>query len=321
MSDKNNKLFYLKYQPICFEDYENDTVIKLLKGMLANEHLNILLTGETSCGKSSLLKTIITEYYSNHTPDEYNENVMCINSVKEQGINYYRNEVKTFCQTCSAVYGKKKLIIIDDIDFINEQSQQVFRNCIKKYSHNVGFICSCTNIHKVIENLQSRLTIVKMTHLSINIFKNIINKIKTCENIEIDYEVEDFIINDSNNNIKNITTNMEKFKLYGKKITIEKAKTLCYNISYVLLEQYTVCLLNKDLTSALRLIYDIYDKGYSVVDILYTYFTFVKKSDILSEDQQYNLIPYICKYITMFYNIHEDELELALFTNNLYLIL
>ena len=318
---ETNNLFYLKYQPICFEDYENDAVIQLLKSLIITEQLNILLTGETSCGKSSLLKTIITEYYKGHSPEAFNENVMYINSIKEQGINYYRNEVKTFCQTCSMIYGKKKIIIIDDIDFINEQSQQVFRNCIDKYTHNVCFICSCTNIHKVIENLQSRLAIVKMKYLSREIFKKVINKIKTIEHIDIDPDVEEFIINDSNNNVKNIITNMEKFKLYGKHITIKKAKTLCYNISFVLLEQYTVFLLNKDLDSALRLIYDIYDKGYSVVDILYTYFTFVKKTDILTEDQQYNLIPYICKYITMFYNIHEDEVELALFTNNLYLIM
>lgn len=320
MTETNN-LFYLKYQPVCFADYENDAVIHLLQSLIVTEQLNILLTGETSCGKSSLLKTIITEYYKGYPPEAFNDNVMYINSIKEQGINYYRNEVKTFCQTCSMVYGKKKFIIIDDIDFINEQSQQVFRNCIDKYNHNVCFICSCTNIHKVIENLQSRLTIIKMEYLSHEIFKKVINKIKTIENIDIDPDVEEFIINDSNNNVKNIITNMEKFKLYGKHITIEKAKTLCYNISFVLLEQYTVLLLNKDLNNALRLIYDIYDKGYSVVDILYTYFTFVKKTDILTEDQQYNLIPYICKYITMFYNIHEDEVELALFTNNLYLIM
>jgi DNA polymerase III gamma/tau subunit len=160
-----------------------------------------------------------------------------------------------------------------------------------------------------------------MKFLSKEIFKNVICKIKTNEHINIDADVEEFIINDSNNNVKNVITNMEKFKLYGKQITLAKAKTLCYNISFVLLEQYTIYLLNKELTNALRLIYDIYDKGYSVVDILYTYFTFVKKTDILTEDQQYNVIPYICKYITMFYNIHEDEVELAMFTNNLYSIM
>jgi hypothetical protein len=38
---------------------------------------------------------------------------------------------------------------------------------------------------------------------------------------------------------------------------------------------------------------------------------------ILTEDQKYKIIPHICKYMTVFHNYHEDEIELALFTNNL----
>ena len=193
----------------------------------------------------------------------------------------------------------------------------MFRNCIDKYKHNVYFICSCTNIHKVIENLQSRLVIIKIKPLSIKVFNSIINKIKTTENIVMNDDVEEFIISISNNNIKNIVNNMEKFKLYGKLITMEVAMTLCFNISFVLLEKYTQLMLDNDLENAIILIYDIYDKGYSVIDILDTYFAFIKKTTILNEEHKYNIIPYICKYITMFYNIHEDEIELALFTNNL----
>jgi len=53
------------------------------------------------------------------------------------------------------------------------------------------------------------------------------------------------------------------------------------------------------------------------MDILDTYFTFIKKTTIINEDIKYKIIPIICKYISIFYNIHEDEIELSLFTNNL----
>jgi hypothetical protein len=42
-------------------------------------------------------------------------------------------------------------------------------------------------------------------------------------------------------------------------------------------------------------------------------------TDMLQEDEKYKFIPLICKYITIFYNVHEDELELALFTNDVIL--
>ena len=96
---------------------------------------------------------------------------------------------------------------------------------------------------------------------------------------------------------------------------------LCSNICFFSFEEYTTLIKNNNLTEAIKIIYEIYDKGYSVMDILDNYFFYVKNTTILSEKEKYDIIPYICKYITVFHNIHEDEIELALFTNNLIEIL
>ena len=317
-----DKLFVNKYQPLYFNDYGKDhEIIKILKALLTMETLNILLVGDIASGKTSLLNTLIREYYNDYLPKDYEENVLYINSLKEQGINYYRTDVKTFCQTCSNIKNKKKIVVLDDIDLINEQSQQVFRNCIDKYSHNVHFISSCSNIQKVIESIQSRLTIIKIRQLKRENLYEIIDKIKTNENIEIDKEAEDFIINISNNTVKILINYMEKFKLLNEHITLKLAVSLCSNISFFLFEEYTLLIKNNKLKEAIDLIYEIYDKGYSVMDILDNYFLFIKNTTILNEDQKYSIIPFICKYISIFHNIHEDEIELALFTNNLMKIL
>ena len=110
---------------------------------------------------------------------------------------------------------------------------------------------------------------------------------------------------------------MEKFKLLNMPITLELATSVCTNISFHSFQKYTEFLKNKNLNDAIKLIYSIYDKGYSVMDILDNYFLFIKTTNILTEDEKYIITPFICKYITIFYNIHEDEIELALFTNNL----
>ena len=314
----NDKLFIHKYQPIYFDDFgiDND-VIKILKTLVLIDNLNILLIGNMASGKTSLLNALIREYYSGYSSKDFEENVLYINSLKEQGINYYRTDVKTFCQTCSNIKNKKKIVVLDDIDLINEQSQQVFRNCIDKYSHNVHFISSCSNIQKVIESLQSRFTIIKMKPLIRENLINIINKIKMDENIVIDEDAQEFIINISNNTVKILINYMEKFKLLNERITIELVNNLCTNISFITFEEYTKFILSNNLNEAIKLIYEIYDKGYSVMDILDNYFIFVKNTLTLNEDQKYKIIPCICKYITVFHNIHEDEIELSLFTNNL----
>jgi DNA polymerase III delta prime subunit len=317
-----DKLFINKYQPLYFNDFGDDNeVIKIIKALILIDDLNILLIGDMTSGKTSILNALIREYFSGFTPKEYEDNVLYINSLKEQGINYYRTDVKTFCQTCSNIKGKKKFVVLDDIDFINEQSQQVFRNCIDKFSHNVNFISSCSNNQKVIESLQSRLTIIKIKPLQKDNLLSIINNIIQKENIIIDDEARDFIINISNNTVKILINYMEKFKLINQKITLNLAIQLCSNISFLTFQEYTNFILNSQLLEAISLIYDLYEKGYSVMDILDNYFIFIKNTNILTEEQKYKIIPYLCKYITIFHNIHEDEIELSLFTNNLIEIL
>lgn len=312
------KLFIDKFQPIYFKDFEiDDKIIEILKTLINMDNLNILLIGDMASGKTSLLNAIIREYYTGSNPKDYEENVLYINSLKEQGINYYRSDVKTFCQTCSTIKNKKKIVVLDDIDIINEQSQQVFRNCIDKFSHNVHFISSCSNTQKVIESLQSRFIIIKINPLKRENLRKIILKIKNSENIEMDNEAEEFILDISNSAAKILLNYMEKFKLLNQKITYELAVKLCTNISFITFEEYNELLKNNKLDEAIKLIYEIYDKGYSVMDILDSYFLFIKNTKNITEEQKYNLIPFICKYITIFHNIHEDEIELALFTNNL----
>ena len=159
----SHTLFLNKYQPKFFKDFETDAeMIEILHTLININNLNILFIGDIGCGKTAFINAVVREYYG---PHNFDDNILYINSLKEQGINYYRNDVKTFCQTCSSIKGKKKFVILDDIDLINEQGQQVFRNCIDKYSHNVHFISSCSNSQKVIESLQSRLIIIKIKHL------------------------------------------------------------------------------------------------------------------------------------------------------------
>lgn len=315
-------LFVNKYQPLYFTDFETDNeIIELLRILLKMDDLNILFVGNISSGKTTFLNAVIREYYLNYSHTQYNDNILYINSLKEQGINYYRNDVKTFCQTCSTIKNKKKIIVLDDIDLINEQSQQVFRNCIDKYSHNVHFISSCSNNQKVIESIQSRLMIIKINPLKKDNLLKIMYKIKQKENIIIEESAENFIISISNNVTKILINYLEKFKLLNQVITLELVNKVCTNISFLVLQEYTELLIKKDLRNAVKLIYSIYDKGYSVMDILDNYFLFVKIASNLTEEQKYNIIPLLCKYITVFNNIHEDEIELALFTNNLYNIL
>jgi DNA polymerase III delta prime subunit len=309
--------FIYRYQPLFLKDFEiENEAFMLINTLITMDNLNILFVGDSGSGKTSLISAIIREYYNSNS--NYNDNVLSINSLKEQGISYYRTEVKTFCQTSSFIPGKKKIIILDDLDIINEQSQQVFRNCIDKYSHNVHFIASCTNTQKVIDSLQSRMTIIKVKALKLENLIKISKRICKIENIMITTEAEEFVLSICNNSVRILINYLEKFKLLSKEISLETATTVCTNIAFQEFAIYTnLCKINHDLTGAINLLYELFDKGYSVMDILDNYFLFTKTTALLTEKEKYATISLICKYISMFHLVHENELELAHFTNNL----
>ena len=310
-----NQPFIYKYQPLCLDDFEMDTdIILLIRALIGMDSLNILFSGDIGSGKTSLIHSIIREYYGE---SERKDNILSINNLKEQGITYYRNEVKTFCQTPTSIPGKKKIIILDDIDIVNEQSQQVFRNCIDKYSHNVHFIASCTNTQRVIDSIQSRVSIINIKAFTHQNLLKILKKICTNEEISILPDAEEFILSISNNSARILINYLEKLKLMCCEITLHMASEVCTNITLLEFTEYTNMCKQQNLTGAISLFYGLFDKGYSVMDILDNYFSFIKITDLLSETHKYRIIHHISKYITIFHNIHEDEIELALFTNKI----
>jgi DNA polymerase III delta prime subunit len=307
--------FIQKYQPLKLKDFEIEQELYNVINIFINiNNLNLLFIGDSGTGKSSIISTIVKEYYGENYDSS---NILYINSLKEQGISFYRSDVKTFCQTTSTIPHKKKIVILDDLDIINEQSQQVFRNCIDKYSNNVHFIASCCNTQKVIDSLQSRLNIIKFKSLKRENLQKIMKKIIEKESIIIEEDAQEFILSVSNNSIRILINYLEKLKLIPIVINKQIAIQTCTNINFNDFEIYTKYCLNNQLNNAIKIVYNIYDQGYSVIDILDNYFQFIKTTNMLEETIKYKIIKLLCKYITIFHNIHEDEIELSLFTNNL----
>lgn len=322
--------FINKYQPDYLNDFQqlDETTVKLVKSLIHLNNLNILIVGDSGTGKTSIIKSVIKEYYG--SGNEYNhENVLVLNSLKEQGIQYYRNDLKIFCQTCSLIKNKKKIILLDDIDLINEQSQQVFRNYMDKYKHNINFISSCTNIQKVIDSLQSRTIIVKIHPITFTCLQKIITKISLREKLTFSDESQKFLLHICNNSIRILLNYLEKIKILNihsnvqsqlhqrtNTIEVDLVHKLSTNISYTLFDEYTNLILKNKMAESVSILYKLHHEGYSVMDILDNYFTYIKITTLLDEDVKYKLTTIICKYIIHFHNIHEDELELAFFTNN-----
>ena len=188
--------FIDKYKPYYLNDFCTTDIFKEAVRILINmDDLNILFIGNSNSGKTTMLNALIREYYGLNRNDSFPENnILFVNNLKEQGIQYFRNDMKTFCQSRSSIYGKKKIVIIDDIDTINEQSQQVFRNYIDKFNNNIQFISVCNNVQKVVESIQSRLHIIQIPPPEQSQISALMNRIINNENISIDNEAKQYIL-------------------------------------------------------------------------------------------------------------------------------
>ena len=314
--------FATKYKPNHIGEFAaNESLKNVLTSFIAIDDLNILISGPTCCGKTTMLYAIIRDYYGLHKNDSISEhNILLINNLKEQGINYYRNEMKTFCQSRCSIYGKKKLIIVDDLDLISDQCQQVFRNYIDKYKGNIHFISVCTTLQKVIESIQSRLHIIHMEIPDNSIVASIVNNIITSEKVQLAPDAKDYILTFSNHNIREAINYLEKICILRSAsdiITLDKCKQYVSCISFQLFDTYITHLRNAETMKAIRILYNIYDYGYSVIDIFDFFFHFIKMTALLTEREKYLALPVLCKYITYFHNIHEDIIETSLFTYEL----
>jgi DNA polymerase III delta prime subunit len=324
MALKEGVSLYLKYRPSCVKDiFSDDVFLKTIKLLQEMEDLQIMFIGTSNCGKTTLLYALIYEYYDLKRHQKIPEtNILFINNLKDQGINYFRNEMKTFSQTKSTVFGKKKMIVIDDIDWINEQCQQVIRNYLDKYKENIHFLCVCTNPNKVIESLQSRLHLIEIPKESKDCIKRKIEGIVDIESISITEESIDYLMRYSGYSIRNILNYLEKMLLLDIEITLEICKITYMHISVDEFEAYLRFLKEeKDIKKAVLVLYGFVENGYSVIDIYDFFFHYLKNiSEVpfLEERMKYDIIKCLCFYIQQFNTIHEDQVELVFFTKKIY---
>ena len=320
--------FIKKYSPQYLNEFQYDSYfIDAIKSLLSLDFLNLLFIGNIGTGKTAIIRAIINEYYNplcnnnnnnnNNNNSKIAANVLYINNLSEQGISYYRSDVKTFCQTQCSIDNKKKILVIDDLDMVNLQSQQVFRNCIDAYGSNIHCIASCTNTQKVINSIQSRTTIIRLQPLSFKSQMQIANNICDSEHIKISENMKQSIVKISDNSISLLINYLEKYVLLyctNNEPTIENISS---TTSYFIYDKYTKLCQQQNIYDAIHILYTLIDKGYSVIDILDSYFCYIKQTSLISESQKHSVICFISNYITIFYTIHEDEIELAIFTKNM----
>ena len=110
---------------------------------------NLLFSGTPGIGKTTVAKALC---------DQLNCDWIMINGSEEGGIDVLRDKIKNFASTVS-LSGGKKVVILDEADYLNPQSTQpALRGFIEEFHKNCRFILTCNFKNRIIEPLHSRFS-------------------------------------------------------------------------------------------------------------------------------------------------------------------
>lgn len=309
--------FLRLYKPKKIDDFNIEPIYKEIIDLYKKDNnLRFIINGNNSVGKTSLIKVILEEYYGKKF-SELKDNIIYINYIKDQGINYYRNELKQFCQINNFNKDIKNTIIIDDLDLINFNSQQIVKTYITNYK-NINFIFSCNNINKIDTNILYLLENIYINDNNLEFIDNVIEKVLVNEKMYFEsLETKIFFIQLSNSLITNVLNNLNKIKIiYGDNVIITKQileKDLVYIYTNDLNNYINLCK-DKKFNEAINILLNIYNAGYSIIDILEEFNYFIKNHKDLLEKHIFEILKLLCKYINIFSNVNDNILELYFLT-------
>ena len=180
-------LYVEKYRPHKIEDcILPDRLKKVFQDYVTKGDIpNLMLTGTAGCGKTTVAKAMC---------EEIGCNFLFINSSDERGIDTLRTKIKGYASTVSLT-GGRKVIILDEADYLTPEAQAGLRGAIEEFSENCSFIFTCNFKARLIDALHSRCSVIdfalkgdEKAKMAAQMFKRLAN-ILTEEGITYDKDV------------------------------------------------------------------------------------------------------------------------------------
>jgi DNA polymerase III delta prime subunit len=297
----------INYDNFIFDTRKKDYIKKLI----INDNIKFLFVGENETGKTTFINSIINKFFVDET-----YSLLKINNYNDISINYFRQDVKQFCQINNL---KNKIIIIDDIDLIKDTCQHILSSLLNRYK-NLYFICSCKNIRKINDNIIDKSIIFEMEKMNNLQIRQFINIYISKYNLNISEDSIKYIIDNCDNYPSIIINNLKCLTLFKMPITLQLTVGACEIIQTNTFANYFEYIKKGQLKEADNVLMSIYSKCVSLVDMVEFLYRYIKKCDEtrINNNTKLNLIKIVSKYKLLLNILHEKKIEIYFITRDIY---